>query len=179
MKFVAFIRNINVGQTRFPSRSQLEQAFLASGARSAVSFQSNGTVVIELVNDANLEILRDHVSEYLRSRCNFSEAIFVRDLESIRSLVHQDPYAVVDCERYPHRYVSYYEFTDTVEGVFPLESPKQDCLVFAGTGQEAYSIARDIRGISGYPTPVLERRLQVPVTTRSWTTLLRLTAKFN
>ncbi len=218
MKLVAFVRNLNVGQAGFPSRLQLEQAFLAAGALRAVSFQSNGTVVAEVEDGMRPELVRDGAGEYLRAECGFGEAIFVRELEAIRAAVRADPYGGIDASgidvagidaagidasgldaagidasgldapgidapgidstEYPHRYVSFYEFPGSVEGVFPLKSGKGDCLVFRGTGQEAYSVAKEIRGVSGYPTPLLEKRLEVPVTTRSWTTLVRLVSKF-
>ncbi len=178
MKFVVFIRNINVGQTKFPSRLQLEQAFLASGAKSAVSFQSNGTVITELGNTINLGMFTKRVDEYLRQQCNFSEALFIRSLETLKEVVRQNPFSAINANGYSHRYVSYYQSAQPVEGIFPLESSKKDCLVFSGTDQEAYSLAKDINGISGYPTPLLEKRLNVAVTTRSWKTLERLAAKF-
>ncbi len=175
--FVAFIRNINVGQTRFPNRTQLELAFLASGAHSAVSFQSNGTVIIDLDQSINLSLFKDGISEYLRLHCNFSDALFIRDLESIKRVVHQNPYSAINYEGYTHQYVSYYEYPGMVKGIFPLESPKKDCYVFSGSDGEAYSIAKDIHGISGYPTPLLEKTLITSVTTRSWATIMRLTAR--
>lgn len=183
MKVVAFIRNLNVGQKGFPSRGQLLAAFLAAGAHNAVSFQSNGTVVAEVEEGVRLELLRDGAGEYLRAECGFGEAIFVRELAAIRAAVDEDPYAGIgaagiDSTEYPHRYVSYYEYAGDLAGVFPLESAKGDCLVFRGTGQEAYSVAKEIRGVSGYPTPLLEKRLQVPATTRSWATLVRLVGRF-
>ena len=178
MKVVAFVRNINVGQRRFPSRAQLLQAFLAAGALSAVSFQSNGTVVAEVEDGIRLKAIGDGAQAYLRAECGFGEAIFVRELEAIRAAVAADPYGESHWAGYPHRYVSYYEFAGSVEGIFPLESAKGDCLVFRATGEEAYSVARDIRGVSGYPTPLLEKRLGVPVTTRSWATVVRLVGRF-
>lgn len=177
MRYVAFIRNINVGQTRFPNRLQLEQAFLAAGAHTFVAFRSNGTVLTDLDDSANPGTFAAGVRESLQLQCNFSEPIFLRELDALRKAVELDPYAAIDCTGYPHRYVSYYEFAEPLAGIFPLESAKHDCLVFSGTGQEAYSIARDIRGVSGYPTPLLEKRLNVPATTRSWSTLVRLIAR--
>ena len=160
-----------------------EQAFLAAGARSAVSFQSNGTVVAEVEEGVRLELLRDGAGEYLRAECGFGEAILVRELAAIRASVDEDPYAGIeaagiDGAEYPHRYVSYYDYAGDLAGVFPLASAKGDCLVFRGTGQEAYSVAKEIRGVSGYPTPLLEKRLGVPVTTRSWSTMVRLVGRF-
>ena len=45
MKFVAFLRNVNLGQLNSPTRDQLEAAFREAGAPWAASFMSNGTLV--------------------------------------------------------------------------------------------------------------------------------------
>jgi uncharacterized protein (DUF1697 family) len=178
MKFVAFIRNINIGQTGFPNRSQLENAFLASGAHDVVSFQSNGTVVFDLAYDASFLSFKVTLGEALRPYLNFSEPFFIRNLEAIKSAIQQNPFAVISWQDYPHKYVSYYDCSDWNDGILPLESPKKDCLVFNGNGEVAYSVAKDINGISGYPTPLLEKILRIPVTTRSWRTIERLSSKF-
>ena len=59
----------------------------------------------------------------------------------------------------------------------PLESQRKDCVVFRMSEGVALSVTREINGKAGYPTPLLERALNVPVTTRSWTTLLRVLDK--
>ena len=48
MKFVAFLRNVNLGQPGSPTRAQLESAFLEAGAGEAASFMSNGTLVFSV-----------------------------------------------------------------------------------------------------------------------------------
>jgi uncharacterized protein (DUF1697 family) len=46
---VALLRNVNVGQRGHPSTDDLLSAFAAAGATHAVSFQSNGTPLVEHV----------------------------------------------------------------------------------------------------------------------------------
>jgi uncharacterized protein (DUF1697 family) len=178
MKFVAFIRNLNVGQAGFPTRSQLEQAFLVSGARQAVSFQSNGTVVLELDGNIGIPSFTRGVTQQLRADCGFAQAIFIRELAIVKETVRKDPFASVDCNGFSHKNVSYFDYPGRCEDIFPIESPQRDCLIFGASTGEAYSISRDVNGRSGYPTPVLEQVLHVPATTRSWTTIQRLAAKF-
>jgi uncharacterized protein (DUF1697 family) len=178
MKFIAFIRNINVGQARFPSRTKLVEAFLTSGAHNAISFQSNGTVVFDLTDDVNLLSFKEDVYKYLRQNCSFSEALFIRNLEAIKAVVRQNPFAAINRQGYHHEYVSYYDCPNWTNEIFPLESPKKDCIIFSGNAEEAFSIAKDFHGISGYPTPLLEKILGIPVTTRSWTTIERLSSRF-
>jgi hypothetical protein len=59
----------------------------------------------------------------------------------------------------------------------PIESERKDCLIFRIEAGEALSIIREVKGKEGYPTPVLERVLNSPVTTRSWRTILRMVKK--
>ena len=59
----------------------------------------------------------------------------------------------------------------------PLESERKDCLIFRIDAGEAFSIIREVDGKTGYPTRVLENALNSPVTTRMWTTILRLVKK--
>jgi uncharacterized protein (DUF1697 family) len=178
IKFVALIRNINVGQTNFPSRSQLVQAFLSAGTQNAVSFRSNGTVIFELDPAADLHAFQQRVADNLLRTSHFSEAIMIRALESIRAIVQQNPFSCIPGDGYTHQYMSFFDCEDVPEGLYPLESPKKDCLIFGGTIGEAFSLAREFNGKSGYPTPVLEKVLKTPVTTRSWTTMQRLVEKF-
>ena len=53
-------------------------------------------------------------------------------------------------------------------------SVRKDCLVFRAAAGLALSVIREVNGKIGYPTPVLEKALNLPVTTRSWTTIVRL-----
>ena len=60
----------------------------------------------------------------------------------------------------------------------PLVSAREDCVIFRIDDGIAFSITRNVSGKIGYPTPVLEQAIRQPVTTRGWSTILRLVARF-
>ena len=51
---VVFYRNLNLGHSGSPNREQLETALLDAGAKRVRSFQTNGTVLIEANNPADV-----------------------------------------------------------------------------------------------------------------------------
>jgi hypothetical protein len=73
--------------------------------------------------------------------------------------------------------ISFFEPKVTTKVKPLIESKRKDCVVFRIGAGEAFSITREVNGKIGYPTPVLEKALNLPVTTRSWTTIRRMVEK--
>lgn len=178
MSFVAFLRNVNLGQPNSPTREQLEAAFRDAGASWAASFMSNGTLVFSASNSFHAQAVAQSACETLREVCGMSEPAFVRSLEHLAQLVAEDPFLYFEDVEISERSLTLFEAETAVGVQAPLESSRRDCLVFRIDDGEAFSVSREIEGKSGYPTPVLEKALHAPVTTRSWTTILRLVAKY-
>jgi uncharacterized protein (DUF1697 family) len=177
MKFVAFLRNVNLGQPNSPTREQLESAFRKAGAPWAASFMSNGTLVFSASDPLHAHRITQQACELLLEQCNMREPAFVRNLEHLARLVAEDPFLPFEDAEISERSLTLFRPGSTVMVQTPLESNRRDCLVFRIDAGEAFSVSRAIDGKSGYPTPVLEKALHAPVTTRSWTTILRLVAQ--
>lgn len=177
MKFVAFLRNVNLGQPNSPTREQLESAFRQAGAPWAASFMSNGTLVFSSSDGAHAHQITQHACDILLEQCNMREPAFVRSLDHLARLVAEDPFLAFDRAEISERSLTLFDPEPAAAVQAPLESNRKDCLVFRIEDGDALSIGREVDGKSGYPTPVLEKALHTPVTTRSWTTILRLVAK--
>lgn len=178
MQFVAFLRNVNLGQPKSPTRGQLEAAFLQAGAATAASFLSNGTLVYTVTRSRRAAITARRAGAALRAVCGLNEPIFVRSLRHLAELVAADPFADFDQASIAERALTFFEPAAAPLAQAPLESARRDCLIFRIEAGDAFSITRTVNGQTGYPTPVLEKALGRPVTTRSWTTIQRLVRKF-
>ena len=93
MKFVGFFRNVNLGQLKSPTRTQLESAFLQAGASMAASVLSNGTLVFSASDNLNALSTADRACATLRQVCGLIEPVFVRSLSSLAALAADDPFA--------------------------------------------------------------------------------------
>ena len=92
VRYAAFLRNVNLGRPNSPTRVQLEEAFLASGAAGAESFQVNGTLVFTVAAGARARAVAARACEVMRVSCGMREPVFVRSVEELRDLVESDPF---------------------------------------------------------------------------------------
>jgi uncharacterized protein (DUF1697 family) len=178
MKFVAFHRNVNLGQPKSPTRSQLEAAFLQAGASEAASFMSNGTLVFSVARSRVAPRTAQQAREILSRVCGLTQPVFVQSFPYLAQLVAEYPFVKFTDPDIVERCISFFEPKATAQLEPPLESERKDCLVFRATAGLALSIVREVNGKIGYPTPVLERELNLPVTTRGWTTIVRLVERY-
>lgn len=178
VEFVAFFRNVNLGQPGSPTRSELEAAFQQAGARTPHSFMSNGTLIFGVPSDDLAEPIAAGACEMLRNICGMVEPVFVRNLSLLAGYVAQDPFAEWHGEKISEYAITFFDVAAALPVQLPIESERKDCLVFRVDAGDAFCVSREVNGKTGYPTPVIEKALGVPATTRSWTTILRLVKKY-
>lgn len=177
MKFAAFFRNVNLGQPGSPTRDQIETAFLQAGAGDAASLLSNGTLVF---TDTSLQAARlrsKRAGEILTRACGLDEPAFVCSLRRLANFVAEDPFGEFKDPTIQERCISFFEPATGRKASPALESESGNCVIFRLEAGVAFSVTYEIASRTGYPAPVLEKALNTPVTTRSWTTILRLVAK--
>jgi uncharacterized protein (DUF1697 family) len=109
--------------------------------------------------------------------CGLTEPVFICSFQHLVELVAEDPFAAFDDSTAAGRTMSFFEPKIGTTITAPLESERRDCLVFRIGAGEAFSVIREVNGKTGYPTGVLENALNSPVTTRMWTTILRIVKK--
>ncbi len=177
MKFVAFVRNVNLGQPKSPTRAQLEDAFLQSGAATATSFMSNGTLIYSVSNSHLAQKTAKRACDILQNVCGMKEPVFVCSFQHLVELVDEDPFSSFNDPTITGQAISFFDPQLGTMITAPIESGRNDCTIFRIGDGDALSILREVDGKTGYPTPVLEKALSAPVTTRSWTTILRLIKK--
>jgi len=176
MKYVAFFRNVNLGQKNCPNKTGFEAVFTGSGAEGAQSFLSNGTLVFAAPSDTAARRILRAARVNLAASCGIEEPAFLRRLEQMARLVADDPFAKAD-RRGVYRFcVSFFDSKTSPRGL-PRMSNRGDVEVVRLTRGELLSVVRKLGSSPGSPTLLLEQNLGRPATTRVWNTLVRLVAK--
>jgi uncharacterized protein (DUF1697 family) len=176
MKFAVFLRNVNLGRPRCPSRLQFEEAFLAAGADEAASFLVNGTLVFAAPAARANAVLRQATAR-LHDACGLVEPAFLRRVDALAQLVAADPFAAVDRAAVYECGVTFLSPRVTLPAL-PIHSSRGDVDVLACNGSEAFSVCRKLGSSPGSPNALLEKVGGAPATTRAWNTIVRLVAKF-
>ena len=144
---VAFFRNLNLGQrrSRSPTRPELLEAFAKAGATSAVSFQTNGTVIFA-AGRRSPQRLADKAVSLLTPVCGYDDMVAVRPVDWLREL---------DLDEVPaHAEVSFFDGPDPFPEPLPWEAPRGGLVVIRADSRHAMSV-NDPEGSSG-ATWVLE-----------------------
>lgn len=177
MKCAAFFRNVNLGRANNPTKVQLESAFVAAGASSAVSFLTNGNVVFTVGTEAQARKVVASACETLKTQYGLKEPAYVRSIGDLAKLVASDPFVSIEREKVYQCCISFLHSKLISRPKAPLESTRRDIKVLRIKSGEAFSVTRKVGGTPGNATAFLEKLLKVPVTTRNWNTVVRIVEK--
>jgi uncharacterized protein (DUF1697 family) len=177
MKFVAFFRNVNLGQGINPTRPQLATAFVAAGAPDAASFQTAGTVVFAAEDETAAEAIVAQARETLFELRGLREPAYLAPLDHLIQLVAQDLFAGRDLADVLDISATLAPRDALATLRLPLASPRGDVEVIHLTPYLALTLRRQVGSTAGSPTPFFEKLLGVPATTRGWSTIVRLVKK--
>lgn len=166
MRCVAFLRNVNQGQSGHPSTDDLVSALADAGCPGAMPFQSNGTVVFECDDPDGVA---DDVVSALASR-GHDRACFVLPLEVLSDIA--EPFAdAPDVDRTEltlHASVS----LDLDDPQVAATAAHRRCRIVAAG--EGWTVSVNERPRESNATPVIERLTDAPATSRSLNTVLGL-----
>ena len=167
--YVAFFRNMNLGQarSRSPGSGELVEAFTAAGAEWVTNFQTNGTVIFSASDPA---VVVERVRPQLLAATRYADAVVVRSHAWLAELgprldpqLHGGEVALFDAPEVP-----------------ALELPWVD-----GSGEVAIMELDERHAVTGWAAagtahgsnPTLTRMLGVPVTCRGIPTMIRLATR--
>lgn len=177
MDYAVFFRNLNLGRRNCPTKLQLEAAFLDAGADSAASLLTNGTLVYAAASVEEAKQVFDRAYDRLNQQCGLKEPAFVRTVDYLAALVDTDPFAGIDHATVYEFCVSFLHSPDVPPPVLPLASANRNVELIALTPGEVMSLSRKFGASPGSPNAFLEKRLNSPLTSRAWNTIVRLVHK--
>lgn len=174
-----FYRNMNLGHRGSPVRAVLEQSLRDGGAAAVRSFQTNGTVLLDLGGEgthADAGAVVAAAAPLLADRAGYAGTGFVRSLDDVAAALDGDPFALTRDER------TYRETVTLVDGgqPLPVELPWTDPrdlldLVAVRPGV-VLGVVRGGPGAGGDPNAAVERFTGGVATTRTLGTVQRLLA---
>jgi uncharacterized protein (DUF1697 family) len=176
--YATFYRNVNLGQPRSPTRSQLEDSLAAAGAGAPQSFQTNGTVVFAAESLTVAREVVERAGRIMAGTCGLKEPAFTIELEPLVAMAEEKPFAGREDEN-PHEFSATFMSDESLARLqAPLISPRGDVEVIRVTPFVVLSMGRRVGAGLGNPTPFLEKLLGAPATTRGWGTIERLARKY-
>lgn len=171
MKYVAFLRGINVGGRTSVKMERLREVFSALGFECVKTYIQSGNVIFESLetDDAKLSTRIEAAIE----KEFFKTPVMVRSLEEIRDAVENNPFAGEAFEDKMFHVVFLSEELSE-EKCATLLANNRENERFAVRGREVYCLLR--AGVAGslLGKKYIDNKLKTPATARNWRTVNKL-----
>jgi uncharacterized protein (DUF1697 family) len=173
MKYVAFLRAINVGGHAIIKMTDLKQMFESAGLQNVQTYIQSGNVIFESGEDE--EALTKRIERQLEKAAEYKIHVFVRTMQEVQSIAEKAPFTPQADEI---AYVTFLGKKPDRKSQQALLSFKSEADDFAFKGRELFNLRRD-REKSIFSGNFVEKILKMPSTTRNLNTISKIVAKYN
>ncbi len=174
MKYVAFLRAINVGGNAVIKMTDLKRMFESAGLENVQTYIQSGNVIFES-EEENADALEKRIESQLEGAAGSRILLFVRTMRELQSIVNKSPFAAIANETAYVAFLSQKPDQKSQQALLALRGEADD---FAIKGCEVYHLRRD-REKSVLAKTSIEKVLKIPATTRNLTTLKKIVEKYS
>ncbi len=174
MKYICFLRGINVGGNTKVSMENIRKAFESLHATKVKTLLNSGNIVFEISED-NKALLQETIEKTLEKISGFHISVILREASHIQSLVDSSPFAGISITPQRRFYVTFLSAPIQTNLSIPFTSKEKDFTILSVTKTEVCSVV--IITPSKNTTDamkILEKEFGKQVTTRNWNTILKI-----
>ena len=172
--YIALLRGINVGGHSV-KMDLLRGLFAEMGFTHVRSYIQTGNVFFES-GEIDQHALRTSVERHLRTALGYEVATCVRTVDEVEQLLRLDPFHGIPVTPERRLAVSFLAEPTTVALPVPYVTPDGAFEVIGMTPTEVFVVWHLQDGRPGTSYGLLEKRVQVPATTRFWHTTAKILA---
>ena len=173
MKYVAFLRAINVGGHAIIKMADLKKMFESAALENVQTYIQSGNVIFES-DKADTDSLSKQIERQLEKAAEYKIELFVRTMREVQSIVQKCPFTAKDDEMV---YVAFFNKKPTKKSQQALMVFKSEADDFIFKGRELYILRRD-REKSVFSTNFVEKTLKMLTTTRNLSTIKKIVEKY-
>ena len=176
IKYVAFLRGINVGGNKLIKMEALAAAFTAAGFRNVKTYIASGNVIFDH-RATKPDLLAKKIERKLLQTFGHQIAVMVFPLADLQGLVRRSPFKSVKRDKDVMLFVILLR-AEVPQVKLPLESKTENFKLIAIQDRAAFIIARRKKtGWFGFPNNFIEKEFAVTATTRNWSTIEKIVTK--
>ena len=174
MKYVAFLRAINVGGHAIIKMADLKKMFEAARLENVQTYIQSGNVIFE-AEETDRQSLAEQIERQLEKAAEYKIELFVRTMQEVQSIAKKCPFQAKDGEMV---YVTFLNAKPDKKSQQALLELKSDADDFAFQGREVYTLRRNHEK-SIFSNNLVEKRLKMPATSRNLTTISKIVKKYD
>ena len=174
IRYVAFLRAINVGGQRLIKMEELARIFTAAGLKNVRTYIQSGNVIFDS-SSANAVALRKKIEKALLNILGFEVIVMLRPLADIEDIVKRNPFKKTKADADQALFVVFLSDEPQQNPKLPLTSIIDNLEVLEVKDRAAFIVSRRKKnGMFGFPNKFVEKEFGVSGTTRNWNTVNKI-----
>jgi uncharacterized protein (DUF1697 family) len=173
MKYIAFLRGINVGGKNKIKMIDLKNAFELTGFSTVKTLLNSGNVVFETKQQDAKKIIAT-IEETIEKNFGFKINVLIRSINEIKNLVHTNPFNTLILTPQISLYVTFLSEKPKKIALASYNIPGSDFRIVQITNHEICSMITFGKTIDAMN--MLEKTFGNKITTRNWNTVKKIAA---
>jgi uncharacterized protein (DUF1697 family) len=174
IKYVAFLRAINVGGRNMIRMEELRAAFESLRLKNVRTYIQSGNVLFEAV-ETDAHALTKKIESKLSKSFGFKVPVFLRTMGQMENILQLDPFATISANEEVATFVVLLSHEPDNPPSTPVIFQKESAELLAVSERAAYILCRrKDNGQFSFPNAFFEKELGVSATTRNWRTMKKI-----
>ncbi|HEY2982304.1 MAG TPA: DUF1697 domain-containing protein [Anaerolineales bacterium] len=174
IRYVAFLRGINVGGHKIIKMEALRRTFESWGLSNVSTFIQSGNVIFDS-NKVGAQALESKVASQLAVSLGYPVGIFLRTTRALAAIAAHPPFDMAETDIL---YIAFLHARPTRAAQSALLALQNDVDELAVKGREAYWLRHRDLGESRLASNFLEKALGMPATARNMTSIRKIVEKY-
>ncbi len=178
-KFIAILRGINVGGKRKILMADLKELFAETGFTDIVTYIQSGNVIFNTKTETDNMALGDEIERNIRKRFGFEVPVIVRTPKELADAISSNPFIKSDETDVEHLHLTFLKHTPNTSKLNKINSYDYLPDKFKILNKHVFVYCLGKYSDSKLTNRFFESRLKMPVTTRNWKTVLKISELAN
>lgn len=171
MRYVAFLRGINVGGHKLIKMDELSKIFASFGLKNIKTLLQSGNVIFDAPKSNTL--IKKLEAGLLKS-LGYEVKVLLRSIDEIEEIIKLDPFKGIEADKDTKLYVTFLPEAPKEKPPLPYVSAKEGYEIINITDREVYMVTHRLKNGAFGSFAYIEKTFGKYSTTRNWNTVLKL-----
>jgi len=173
MRYIAFLRAINVSGHRIIKMEELRKMFEALKFKNVKTYIQTGNVVFETtVKDP--DSLTRKIEKHLHKSLGYEVETMLRTMLEMEAIIKNNPFKKARFDKTIHLYLTFLHEETSAELKKSLISSGDNIATFKIKKREVYTLYQRNHAKHPFSNNFVEKKLKIPATTRNWTVINKI-----
>ena len=171
IKYVAFLRAINVGGRNLIKMEDLRGVFTRAGFKNVKTYINSGNVIFDAA-ETNTDSLARKIEKVLHKAFGHDVSVALQTMTELEDILRRNPFKKIKPDADVVIFVAFLSAEPRTKPRLPIISATENLEVLAIKDRAVFILCHPKKnGSFGFPNNFLEKELGVSATTRNWTTV--------